>query len=88
MSDKTEIVDCDEHGSSYAAFVCQHLARGSGLGFFCDSGSDDPRPDAWCAECDAVMMADGGWNEESEQSAGITLLCVSCYDSAKARNQR
>lgn len=88
MSNRTEIVECDEHGRSHAAFVCQHLARGSGLGFFYASGSDDPRPDAWCAECDAVMMAADGWNEENEKTAGITLLCASCYDNAKMRNQR
>jgi hypothetical protein len=88
MSDQTETVECDEHGRGYSAFVCQHLAKGSGLGFFCDTGSDDPRPDAWCAECDAVMMADGSWNEKNEKVAGITLLCVNCYDAAKERNQK
>jgi hypothetical protein len=88
MSDVTEIVECGEHGMSHATFVCQHLAHGSGLGFFYDSGSDDPRPDAWCAECDTVMMADGEWNEENEKIAGITLLCASCYDAAKRRNQQ
>lgn len=88
MSDQTEKVKCDEHGLSYATFVCQHLARGSSLGFFSNADPDDPRPDAWCAQCDAVMMADGGWNEENEKFADITLLCASCYDKAKERNQR
>jgi hypothetical protein len=88
MSDQTEKVECDEHGLSYATFVCQHLAHGSGLGFFYNSGSDDLHPDAWCAKCDDVMMAAGGWNEENEESAGITLLCAKCYDKAKERNQR
>jgi hypothetical protein len=88
MSDQTEIVECDVHGASHATFVCQHLARSSGLGFFCYPKPDDPRPDAWCADCNAVILADGRWNETNEKSAGITLLCASCYDEAKRRNQR
>jgi hypothetical protein len=87
MSDPTEKVECGEHGLNHAAFVCQHLAHGVGLGFFCNPNPEDLRPDAWCAECNAVMMADGGWNEENEKSARITLLCVKCYDDAKVRNQ-
>lgn len=86
MSDLTETVECDKHGSSNITFVCQHLAHGTGLGFFCDDTSDDPRPDAWCAECDAIMMADGDWNEENEKIAGITLLCANCYDEVRNRN--
>jgi hypothetical protein len=86
MSDLLETVECDKHGSSHATFVCQHLAKGIGLGFFCDDTSADLRPDAWCAECDAVLMADGDWNEENEKLAGITLLCANCYDEVKNRN--
>lgn len=86
MSDQTEIVECDTHGESYATFACQHLAKGSGLGFFYDDTSDDSRPDAWCGDCDEIMMADDGWNEENEKTAQITLLCANCYDEVKDRN--
>lgn len=88
MSDQTEEVECDRHGLSHATFVCQHIAQGSGLGFFFYLNPEDPRPDAWCAECNAVMLADGGWNEENEKSAEITLLCAGCYDEVKRRNQQ
>jgi hypothetical protein len=88
MSDQNERVECNRHGPSYATFVCQHLASGgSELGFFCNTSTDDPRPEAWCAKCDAVMMADGEWNEQNEKAARITLLCSNCYDEAKARNR-
>jgi hypothetical protein len=87
MSDLTEPVECETHGTSHATFVCQHLARGEGLEFFYDDNPDDPRPDAWCGECDEVMMEDDGWNEENEKSAGITLLCASCYDEVRGRNR-
>ena len=86
MSDLKEPVECDVHGTSHATFVCRHLAREEGLEFFCDEGSEDPRPDAWCGECDERMMADDGWNEENEEFAGITLLCANCYDLVRERN--
>lgn len=86
MSDLEESVECDKHGSSHAAFVYQHLVNGTNSGFFCDDISDDPRPDAWRAECDAVMMIDGDWNEDNENFAGITLLCANCYDEVRSRN--
>ena len=88
MSESPDLIECDRHGTSEAAFVCQHVASGSGLGWFV--ATDDPdetRPDAWCAACEAVSNAAGGWDEESERAAGITMLCTSCYDEARARNQ-
>ena len=86
MSEPESLVECERHGESHVTFVCQHLARGERLGFFFDDTSEDPRPDAWCSDCDSLMMADGGWNEVNEEVAGITLLCAMCYDDVKARN--
>lgn len=86
MSEQSEPVECDLHGTSYATFTCCHLAEGSNLGFFYNDDPEDPRPDAWCAKCDELMMADGGWNEENEKYADITLLCAYCYDQTKERN--
>lgn len=86
MGDTTQLVTCPQHGQGYATFVCQHLARGSDAGFF--YGGDDLRPDAWCAECDRVLMEHGGeWNDASEVFAGITLLCSHCYDIVRDRNE-
>jgi len=88
MSDRAIKVTCPTHGESFATFVCQHLAHGAGRGFFsADDGTGaDPCPDAWCAECDSLLMAKGKWDEESEAFAGITLLCAGCYAAVKQRN--
>jgi hypothetical protein len=89
MSDPSEKVSCEQHGESHATFVCGHLARNAGLGFFTsDDSGDDPRPDAWCGSCDEVLAREGGWNERSEARAHITLLCAGCYDDARRRNRR
>jgi hypothetical protein len=31
---KNKYVECETHGTSRVAFVCQHLLKGSGLGFY------------------------------------------------------
>jgi hypothetical protein len=86
MGDTTQPVICPQHGEGYATFVCQHLARGSGLGFY--YGGDDLRPDAWCAACDQMLIEHGGeWNDESEALAHITLLCSHCYDVVRRCNE-
>src|ERR1700733_7478602 len=86
MGDTSQIVICPRHGDGYATFVCQHLARAANAGFF--YAGDDIRPDAWCAECDQVLMEHRGeWNDISEAFAGITLLCSHCYDTARDRNE-
>jgi hypothetical protein len=87
MSDQETTIACDVHGKSYATFVCQHLLDGIHRGFYCSNEGDDPRPDAWCRKCDELFLANGGeWNEEAEKFADIKLLCVHCYDNAKANN--
>jgi hypothetical protein len=78
-------VQCDRHGVAQAAFVCQHLARGSRLGFY--HSDNGPYPDAWCAACDELMMRVGEWTEEAERFAGITLVCHRCYLNIRRRNK-
>jgi hypothetical protein len=88
MSDPSAIVECDHHGKSYATFVCQHLAHGVSRGFYCSDDDDDLQPDAWCMKCNDLLMANGWeWNEEIEETAGVTLLCAHCYDTAKENNR-
>jgi len=87
MSDELKEIECDEHGPSYATFMCCHLVTGSGLGFYCATEDDDPYPDAWCGECDQVLLEEKGWNDRSEAFAHIMVVCHNCYLDARARNQ-
>ena len=85
-------VDCAEHGTARKAFICRHLLKGSGIGWF-DSGvtPEAPFPDAWCAACERVRVAEGGasgdWNERSESFASVTLVCSQCYLQIRGRNR-
>jgi len=87
MDDEREEIECDEHGPSYSTFMCGHLVTGSGLGFYCSVEDDDPYPDAWCAQCNKVMLEENGWNDRSEAYTQIKLVCHHCYSNVKSRNQ-
>jgi hypothetical protein len=84
---------CSEHGERYATFVCQHLVRGTGLGFF-EPNRDPISPDesgdqaAWCSECEAVRQQQGGWNDVSEAFAHVTMICDACFEASRRRNER
>ena len=88
VSESSDPIQCDRHGPTPATFVCQHLARGAGLGFCtATEDPDDLWPDAWCGACEEVSNADGGWNDENMAVADITMLCTWCYEEARDRNE-
>lgn len=91
---KQKKVECDQHGHSRPAFVCQHLdcktARGFHEAFDTYKGMELGKDDdfqAWCDECEIVRVEHGEWNEESESFAQIKLVCESCYFELKEFNQ-
>ncbi|HEY8602345.1 MAG TPA: hypothetical protein VIL85_28245 [Thermomicrobiales bacterium] len=88
MSDQRVTLPCPPHGDHLATLLCQHLPRDVHLGFFAATGDGDPRPDAWCAACDAVLRQEGGWTAYAEQYAGEAVVCAACYDAIKRRNRR
>lgn len=84
--------DCGEHRDCQPVLACQHLANGgTGLGFNLSSSSDDSDrlwPDAWCDDCERVLVAEGEWNEEALDYADFHLLCDAHYDHARRANWR
>jgi hypothetical protein len=87
MSEPTTAIHCPTHGESHATFVCVHLATSDGRGFYYAASPDDPRPDAWCYDCDLGLLKEGEWTERLEEAAQITILCTGCYDTVRERNQ-
>jgi len=78
-------VCCERHGPGLMCFVCQHLVVGSGLGFW--HSGEGRHPDAWCGDCDALMMLTGHWTEEAEEVADIKIVCHRCYINIRRRNR-
>jgi hypothetical protein len=85
-------VHCHEHGYRFPTFVCRHLVGGEGLGFYPPNRppiSEDESAEqcAWCAECEQVRQKQGGWDDISEEFAGVTMVCDVCFESSRIRNQ-
>ena len=59
MEEEPRYVECPEHGEQQAAYVCQHPAHtrrtGKRTGFWCPEDTGNPRPDAWCDECEKMI---------------------------------
>jgi hypothetical protein len=83
---------CENHGSRYPAFVCQHLNTITKVGFWepFDSDSNEiysnEELNGWCDECNKVLIEEGKWNEKSETFANIKLVCDKCYFAMKELN--
>lgn len=91
MSKLENTVECCLHGEQQETFVCQHIVQTLNdeipRGFWWADNPENPRPDAWCSECEAMVQRTGGeWNDESEAFAQVKLLCGVCYDQAKQVN--
>ena len=89
MTDANRKVECSEHGTRDAAFVCAHLTQGEELGFHTGYSEDEPDelyPDAFCDACLAVYEQEGEWNDTAEAHANIKLVCADCYMEIRERN--
>jgi len=81
-------VQCSVHGPQQATLVCQHVANGlirrERVGFFWASDPENPRPDAWCNDCNTrVAATDGEWIDDALEHLDPKSLCGACYDLAK-----
>jgi hypothetical protein len=84
-------IECETHGTSHVAFICQHLNKDKYTGFheaFESNPLSQPIDDyqAWCDECETARLKEGGWNEVSENFAKIKLVCNQCYFEIKRKN--
>jgi hypothetical protein len=85
-------IDCSVHGKQDKTYVCRHILASLRdrrvRGFWFDTAEEDRRPDAWCDECNAHLMAFGGkWTDEAQAACQIAVLCGKCYDDAKMLNE-
>lgn len=81
-------VQCSTHGRQPMTLVCQHVVDGltkrERVGFFWASDSGNPRPDAWCSDCnDRVAATKGEWIGDALDQLDPKVLCGACYDMAK-----
>ena len=84
----SEKASCSKHGNVALAIACIHICRaiesGADVGFFWHAESVNPRPDAWCRECEEWSLTHPDAPiEEWMRVADFQLLCVRCWDDAK-----
>jgi hypothetical protein len=87
---KDKYVDCSDHISDRAAFVCKHLLNENSTGFNEAFRSDqaieeDDDYQAWCDECEAVRLKEGEWTDSAMAFANIKIVCNQCYFEIKGR---
>jgi hypothetical protein len=82
MTTGNDEIDCSEHGSARATYVCRCLIAQPVQRWYCDPpDADNPWPDAWCARCNQAYEREGEWNEKNDGASRIALLCQHCYES-------
>ncbi len=82
-------VKCSRHGVEGIALASVHVATavdsGEPVGFYWGDDADTGRPDAWCAACERALVAlEGASSEQWFVNADLKVLCVGCWDEAKA----
>jgi len=91
MSDMEEVepmtVKCGPHGERVAAVVCKHMLKlePAPAGFI--ENCDDPNDlQAWCYQCEEKFEREGGMTEAFKEFNGMAIVCVVCYEDAKAHH--
>jgi hypothetical protein len=82
-------MECRRHGRRRPAFISQHLQFGAGIGFHQPDKLVDPESpfqNAWCDECDKVLLREGKWNDFSEAFAKVMPICEGCLEEIRGRN--
>ena len=86
-----ELVNCEIHGEQQETFVCCHtvesLKDNQPRGFWWSiEQPENPRPDAWCTDCEELVNQHGAWEGKPEEIANIKVICGACYDTVKSMN--
>jgi len=70
--------------------VCRHILDGlrsrTRVGFFWTPfDAENPRPDAWCSECNGRVSeaGHGEWKGVALELLNPQVICGACYDVAK-----
>jgi hypothetical protein len=81
-----DTLTCGTHGEREARFVCDHLFANQRrelplrLAYFePEHAPDEPTPAIWCADCEAVVQAEGEINEVVHAYADWHAVCDFCF---------
>jgi hypothetical protein len=66
--------------------MCQHLAAGHELRYYQNLADGKHPAMAWCEECQRILDEERGWNDRSEEFAGLQLFCSCCFSETLCRH--
>ena len=81
------MVNCGSHGERVSAVVCSHMLKDqpAPAGFI--ENCDDPNDlQAWCHLCEVKYEQEGGMTETFKNFNAMAIVCVVCYEEARARH--
>lgn len=83
---KAKQVECTQHGSGFATYVCEHLVSNPAQEW-CSRVPDEEHkwPDAWCLACDGFFQEHREWNEKNNSKIKIEVLCHHCYERLRSQ---
>ncbi len=76
-------IACAEHGVSPGCLICRHLPGQRGRGYFAipfEPAEPDEAAQAWCEDCDRVLVREQGWTDAADRQADWRLYCTGCYE--------
>ena len=80
-------IKCGTHGERVAAVVCGHMLLVSDKAWgFIENSSEPSDLQAWCTDCEAFFLNEGGISEEFEKFNDRQIVCDFCYATLKARH--
>ena len=87
--DDPSTIECCKHGRAKSAIVCGHhvQAQDRAVGFI-ENSADPDDLQAWCGECEAVFVDEGGMTKTFRAFNGMSVVCVSCYEELKQRHSQ
>jgi hypothetical protein len=89
MSKNNGLVKCEAHGSRNAAIVCCHQVNACDrIVGFVENSADPDDLQAWCDACESMFQQEGDMTDTFRQFNDFRVVCASCYEQIKARNEK
>lgn len=85
------MIECCEHGSVPAAFVCNHVfskMHTGELSGFIWSRDEQGQINAYCSDCDTMLESEfgGDWENVPQDRMSVSLYCENCAIKAAQFN--
>ena len=83
------VTRCGTHDKAADAIVCcHHVQTTSAVVGFVENCAEPENLQAWCDDCERMLVAEGEMTEEFRRYNDFKVVCSACYASIRARHSR